>query len=214
MRLRIAGIVHNDLIGRERLLNWLLQIKDVEKVPPFFAAVEYDETMFRKIREQGSVLRRLAAEAWPDSSQEVLKVVEDSLGYEGDLHECVFPGIETVWLDQGRTVKDSTILSQYAHHRLEIYKSFFPSVEMGLSNGSLKTMSSIAWERGSPPRPGGSDRDEKFAQVIIHRLQRESWGWAIAIVGSIHASEVEGSMLSRLKDEGIECQMSQLWPQT
>jgi len=212
MRLRIAGIVHNDLMGRKRLLKWLREMRDFEEVPPVFVAVEYDESIFGKIRAQRSVLRRLAAEAWQGSSQSVLKAIQDSLGYEGDLHEGVFPGIKTVWLDQGRTVEDPTILSQYARDRLNIYKSFVPREQKVLSNATLLAMSGTAWERGSTPRPGGSDRDAKFARVIIDRLQSESRGWAIVIVGSNHASEVEGSMVSRLKGEEIECQMSQLRP--
>lgn len=158
------------------------------------------------------MLRTLAAGAWPGSSQSVLKAIEDSLGYEGDLHEGVFPCIETVWLDQGRAVGDPTILSQYARDRLNIYKSFVPGEQKVLSNASLLTMSATALERGSMPLPGGSDRDAKFARVILDRVQSEGRDWAIVIVGSNHASEVEGSMVSRLKGEGIRCHVSQLSP--
>ena len=212
MRLRIAGIVHNDLCGRKRLLKWLRETKDLEEVPPVFVAVEYDESIFGKIRTQRSVLKTLAAEAWPGSPQLVLKAIEDSLGYEGDLHEGVFPGIETVWLDHGRTVEDPTILSQYARDRLNIYRSFVHGEHKALSNATLLTMSATAWELGSTPRPGGSDRDAKFAGVIRDRLKWESRGWAIVIVGSNHASGVEGGMVSRLKSQGIECQVNQLNP--
>ena len=212
MRLRIAGIVHNDLMGRKRLLKWLREIRDLEEVPPVFVAVEYDEIIFGKIRAQRSMLLRLAAEAWQGSSQSVLKAIEDSFGYEGDLHEGVFPNIETVWLDQGRRVEYPTIWSQYARDRLDIYKSFVSAEEKSLSNASLLTMSATAWERSSTCQPGSSDRDAKFAHVILDWLQSESRGWAIVIVGSSHASEVEGSMVSRLKGEGIGCQVSQLRP--
>lgn len=212
MRLRIVGIVHNDLMGRKRLLKWLREMKDLEEVPPVFIAVEYDENIFGQIRAQRSMLMRLAKETWPSSSKSVLKEIEDSLGYEGDLHEDVFPGIETVWLDQGRTLEDTTILSQYARDRLNIYKSFVHAEQKSLSNASLQTMSATAWERGSTPQLGGSERDAKFTRVILGRLQNESRDWAIVIVGSSHASEVEGSMVSLLKGKGIECQVNQLRP--
>jgi len=212
MRVRVAGVVHNDLLGRERLLKWLREIKDLEKIPPLFVAVEYDESIFGLIRRQRPVLRKLAAEAWPSSSHSVLKLIEDSLAYEGDLHEIAFPAVETLWLDQGRTVGDPTILSDYARDRLNIYKSFVLDESKVISNATLLTMSLKAWEEGSEPQPGGSDRDVKFTQVILDRLKGESRGWAIAIVGSNHASGVEGSMVSHLKSQGIECQVSQLNP--
>lgn len=212
MRLRVAGVVHNDLLGRERLLNWLREIKDLEKTTPLFIAVEYDESIFGVIRSQRPVLRTLAAEAWPGSSQSVLKLIEDSLAYEGDLHELVFPAVDTLWLDQGRAVGDPTILSDYARDRLNIYKSFVAGESRALSNATLLTMSATAWERGSAPQPGGSDRDAKFARMILDRLKEERRGWAIVIVGSNHASGVQGGMVSRLKSQGIECQVNQLNP--
>lgn len=133
MRLKIAGIVHNDVLGRERLLKWLQEAKTTEESPPAFIAVEYDEEIFRQIRVQRPVLRRLAAEAWSGAPSSVLKAIEESLVYEGDLHETVFPGIGTVWLDQGRTVNDPTCISQYAQDRINIYRSFIPDglLELG-----------------------------------------------------------------------------------
>jgi len=212
MRLRVAGINHNDLLGRDRLWDWLFRMKHLEKAPPAFVAVEYDEKIFRKIRQQRPRLRMLAEEAWPGSSPSVLKAIEHSLAYEGDLHEGVFPGIETVWLDRSRKVDDPTIVSEYARDRMAIYKSFAPSGQKTLSNASLRDMSDTAWTRGSMPRSGGSERDARFARVILDRLRSECRGWAIVIVGSGHASETEGSMANRLRREGIKCQVNQLRP--
>lgn len=137
MRLKIAGIVHNDVLGRERLLKWLQETKTTEKSPPAFIAVEYDQEIFRRIQAQRPVFRRLAAEAWPGAPSSVLKAIEESLVYEGDLHETVFPGIETVWLDQGRTVNDPTCISQYAQDRINIYRSFIPDGLLELGERSL-----------------------------------------------------------------------------
>lgn len=212
MRLRVVGVVHNDLLGRERLLKWLPEIKDLEKTPLLFVAVEYDESNFRLIRSQRSVLRKLAAKTWPGSSQSVLKLIEDSLAYEGDLYGIVFPAVETLWLDQDRTVVDPTILSNYARDRLNIYKSFVSDEPTALSSAMLRTMSVTAWECCSAPRSGGSDRDAKFTRVILDRLKEKRRGWAIVIVGSSHASGVEGDMVSRLKSQGIECQVNRLNP--
>lgn len=212
MRLRIAGVVHNDVLGRERLIKWLQEVKAEEKTQPAFVAVEYDEEIFCKIREQRPILGRLVAKVWPNAPSPVRKVIEESLGYEGDLHDTIFPGVETVWLDQGRSVSDPTIISDYALDRLKIYKSFIPEGQAELGDESLLHMSMSAWNRGVSPQPGGSERDIKFAQLIADRSRREVLGWAIVIVGINHASEVEGHMATLLRDQGIECQTSELRP--
>lgn len=109
MRLKIAGINHNDILGRECLLRWLHEAKAMENSPPAFIKVEYDEVIFRQIKEQRRDLRRLAEETWPSTPPSVLKVIEESLVYEGDLHKKVFTNVETVWLDQGRIITDGHI---------------------------------------------------------------------------------------------------------
>ena len=212
MRLWVAGIVHNDLFGRERLLRWLREIQDMEKTSPLFVAVEFDESIFCEIRKQRQKLRELAEEAWPNSCISVLKIIEDSLVYEGDLHELVFPSVETLWLDQGRKVSDKSILSRFAHDRLNIYKSFVPSGSKALSKLTLLSMSIAAWEIGAKPQPGGFERDVKFSHMILDRLKGEADGWAVAIVGSNHASDVEGSMVILLQNQSIKCQVNKLCP--
>jgi len=211
-QLKIAGIVHNDLLGRERLRAWLRGIKASERTPPAFVAVEYDQNMFRQLAAQRPTLRALAREEWPDSSESILDTIENSLCYEGDVHEGVFPGVETVWLDKGRTVKDPTVVSAYAHDRLNLYKSFVARELRELSDANLLTMSRTAWARGDPPEIGGSVRDAKFARMILDRLRLANRGWAVAAIGSSHAGEVEGSTADRLRSEGIKCQVSFLSP--
>lgn len=212
MRLRIAGVVHNDVLGRERLFKWFQEVKAVEETPPAFVAVEYDEEIFCKIRAQRPILGRLAANVWPNALSSVRKAIEESVAYEGDLHETVFPGVDTVWLDQGRTVSDPTIISDYALDRLNIYKSFIPEGQAELGDESLLHMSISAWDRGASPQPGRWERDIKFAQLIVDRSLPEVSRWAIVIVGINHATEVEGHMARLLRDQGIECQASELRP--
>jgi hypothetical protein len=212
MRLKIAGIQHNDVLGRRRLLSWLHELKSSEAAMPTFVAVEYDETTFGRIRAQRRVMRTLAAEVWSGSSPSVLEVMKDSLVYEGDLHESVFPGTETVWLDEGRTVEDPTVVSQYAVDRLKCYKSLVSSGQKTLSEGDLLGMSRMAWENVSALSP--NERDAKFARVLLDRCQTIDQGWAIVVVGANHASEVQGSMVTQLRRNGIECEVSRLCPQS
>jgi hypothetical protein len=213
MRMRIAGVHHNDVFGRRRLQEWLQGLKNLEKNPPSFVAVEYDENIFRIIQKQRTKFQALAAKGWPGSSQSVLKTIGNSLVYEGDLHESIFPCIETIWLDQGREIDDPTILSQYASDRLNIYKTYVKNCNLGepkaLLNATLEIMSTAAWKSFSEPL-SSSERDYKFASIIVNRLQNQRSIWAIIIVGVNHASNVEGSMVNLLNNEGIDCHVSRL----
>lgn len=211
MRLRIAGVNHNDVLGRERLIKWLQEVKAVEGTHPAFVAVEYDEEIFYKIREQRPILGKLVASVWTNTPSPVRKVIEESLVYEGDIHNMIFPGVETVWLDQGRNVSDSTIISNYARDKLNVYRCFIPVDQAELGDESLRHMSISAWKRVVSPQPGGP-RDIKFAQLIADRSRWKNSGWAIVIVGIDHACEVEGRMVTLLKDQGINCQVNELKP--
>lgn len=212
MRLRIAGVNHNDVLGRERLIKWLQEVKTVEETQPAFVAVEYDEEIFYKIREQRPILGKLVSNVWPNTPSLVRKVIEESLVYEGDLHDMIFPGVKTIWLDQGKNVSDPTIISNYARNRLNIYRCFIPVDQAELGDESLRHMSISAWHRVVSPQPGGSERDIKFAQLIADRSRQESSEWAIVIVGIDHVCEVEGYMVTLLRDQGIKYQVSELKP--
>ncbi len=210
MRLRVAGVNHNDVLGRDRLLAWLQKVCNEENSHPSFVAVEYNRSHFADIKSQRPLFRKLAAEVWPNSSKQVFDTIQDSLAYEGDLHELIFSGAETVWLDQGRLVDDPTRLSKYACDRLKIYRNFIKSERLALSPEDFSTMSNAAWKHREPPQP--DDRDFKFAEVLLDRFIRDQTDWGIAIVGSDHASGVDGSMVNRLEGEGVVCQVKQLWP--
>jgi hypothetical protein len=212
MRLMIAGINHDDVMGAVRLSKWLREVKTAEERAPAFVAVEYDKQIFRSIQAQRPTLRRLAAETWPTAPSSFLKTIEDSLAYEGDLHETIFPGADTIWLDQGRAVVDQTIISHYACDRMKNYRRFFPGDQQDFGKETLQHMSVKSWKEVSSPSVGGSPRDIEFARHILNHSRKVISGWAIVIVGVNHASEVEGSMISRLKNEGIECRVSELRP--
>ena len=213
MRLRIAGINHNDILGANRLHAWYEHVRKLEKSTPTFVAVEFDRELFEQLRLQRPLIRRLASEAWPETNDEVLCVVEGSLVYEGDLHERVFPGVETVWLDQGRSITDPMEISDYAENRLSIYKKSTSTTKLKLEIGDVEIICRAAWKNQRvPPKRDGSCRDRKFSQKITQRVANCKSDWAIVVVGSNHASPIEGSMVSLLTDQGIACHVTELRP--
>ncbi len=212
MRLRIAGVNHNDILGARRLRAWYDQVRNLETSTPTFVAVEFDRELFEQVRLQRPLIRRLASEVWPETDDEVLCLIERSLVYEGDLHERIFPGVETVWLDQGRKTTYPTDMSGYAQDRLSIYRRFISVAKSRLEIDDVKVMCQAAWNQGVAPQPGGTCRDLKFSQKIMQRVANGESDWAIVVVGSSHASQVEGSMVSRLTGQGIACPVTELRP--
>lgn len=212
MPVQVAGVNHNDVLGRRTLLAWLRDIKRRLNTEPTFVAVEYEPESYILLQQQRSLMRKLTAQAWPGTSDHVLDVFEASVVYEGDLHREVFPGVETVWLETGRMFPDQTVITDYARDRLNIYKSFVSMSKAKLEDADLEEMSHAAWARCQPREPGRTDKDTKFASIVAAGMVKSHNECAIAIVGSSHASRVEGSMVSLLEEKGIQCNVSVLRP--
>jgi hypothetical protein len=212
VKLKIAGINHNDILGPQRLLQWLEDVKRNEDTLPEFVAVESDQKHFLSIKLQRPLMRKFVLKAWPDTTQEIQVLFEESLLFEVDLHTKLFPTVETLWMDQERVVHDLTMISNYAKDRMNLYRSLLQNVRLKVEIADIKVMCKVAWDICPEPKPGGTERDRKFASVILQRSQGIHNGWGIVIVGSSHASLITGTMLSRIIDGGISCGVTELTP--
>ena len=122
MDILIAGIVHFDVLGPDRLKKWFQKVLKIRKSFPEFVAVEWDEMIFNQIISQRSLIRKFAKASWTEAPSDFLDKIELSLGFEGDTHNSIFEKAETLWLDQGRPVSDRSIVSEYAKDRMNKYK--------------------------------------------------------------------------------------------
>ncbi len=120
MKLLIAGITHFDVLGHRRLIEWLKQKSAIESGTPEFVAVEWDKDSFSLLKAHRNLIGEFARKEWPTAPNSFVQVIQQSLGYEGDTHKEVLPSVETVWLDNGRTVVDETNVSQYCRMRMDI----------------------------------------------------------------------------------------------
>lgn len=212
MKIGVAGINHNDILGPQRLMQWIEHVKANEDSLPEFVAVEFSQEHFSCIKLQRPLMRKFVLEAWPETTPEIQVLFEKSLLFEVDLHKKFFPTVETIWMDQGRVVDDPTKISDYAKDRMNIYLSFLPDCRQKIGIVDIKRMCEVAWDSGSQPKPGGTERDVKFAKIILQRAKGVQNGWGIIIVGASHASPLPGTMLSRIIDAGISCEVSELRP--
>jgi hypothetical protein len=198
MLLRIAGINHFDPLGREKVQQWLANYAQ-EQPGPSFIATEWDQVIFETVRGQRDRFRQLAAERWPEFSEDLLHTLTMSLGYEADSHTLSYPNLDVLWLDQGRDANQDDI-EHYAEDRVALYSTFIGDDRDRRNQEQVLTaMSTVADERAAGVG-GIGDRDRQFAQRILRRATEN--GWAIGIVGRRHAADVDGSMRRLLEDGG------------
>ena len=209
--LYIAGINHNDPLGREALQKWLNELASKYTNTPEFIAVEWPEEVFVQVVSQRTILRRRAEETWPAATTHFLDTVTASMGFEGDTHLEVFPNVRILWLDEDREVAPS-LIENYAVDRLNIYQDFLPPNNACMDGEALFTMSNEAWVRVEGAEKGGP-RDAKFAQLLINACSSVKCSWAVVIVGASHADAQQNDcMVSLLVEAGVQCDVSILRP--
>ncbi len=212
MKLLIASIIHFDVLGHRRLIEWLKQKSAIESGAPEFVAVEWDKDMFSLIKAQRNLVGELARKEWPTAPNSFVHVIQQSLGYEGDTHKEVLPSVETVWLDNGKIVDNETKVSQYYRDRMKIYEDFTRNTCLDFSDNMLMNMSLEAWRYAEPPATEGTQRDIAFSNIIMSQIEHVTSDWAIVIVGANHASLSSGSMVSYLSEQGCICLPEELRP--
>ena len=211
MRLYIAGVVHNDPLGRSKLIEWLRALS--RRGVPGFIATEWDEDIFGRVRAQRNWFCHVAREEWPQAPPELIRDLSLSLGYEADAHTEVFPKLEVLWLDQGRQVQDLSEITEFGQLRLGTYRSFLGDGAMPLVvSEALALLSSEAWRRADAGACGGIDtaRDSRWAEVLLERTQQVSCEWAVAVVGQRHSTREEAHFRRLVEDAGISCCVDEL----
>ncbi|MCK4823228.1 hypothetical protein KA005_46155 [bacterium] len=175
-------------------------------------AVEWDYQIFEIICKQRKNVYNLARKQWPSATQKFLNTLAEAVAYEGDTHMDVFPDIHTIWLDQGRTIRDQTIITDYAEDRINVYVNLIGNGIHDFDEETLYLMSRKAWERSEFSNDGNIDRLCKFSSIIINKYVFNSNKWAIVIVGANHARKHQGTMISDLENHGFHCEVSDLNP--
>lgn len=208
MKLHIAGVNHNDPLGRERLKKWLEKLSVINDKSPAFVAVEYDNNIFEQIKKQRKRFRQLLQNEWSFLSPVELDIVENSLAYDGDTHLEVFPNAEILWLDKNRNENDTSWIDRYAEVQLNVYKQYSFNKKPLFLNWLSGDVC-----RNTPTASQSTSRDQKFARLILKKVSRNKSTWAIAIVGSDHTKkDIQGSMRCLLENAGLTCEVTVLHP--
>ena len=211
MEIHIAGVVHNDPLGPERLKSWLRGLPERSANPPDFIAVEYASTDFLKIRDQRDASTEIAGRIWPEAPQALVDALAPSIAYEADAHQEIFPDLEVLWLDEFREDRPPGAVEHFAGDRLEDYCKWLEGEDVSLPIPVLlRKLSRKAWSTASDKGP--EPRDEEFARLIKERVNQRGSKCAIVVVGANHARKRKGRMRERLESSGIPCTVDILDP--
>lgn len=212
VELQIAAIPHFEPLCRIRLRSWLKNLSAEKRERPDFIAVEWDREIFEKVKQQRVILHQIAKQEWPSAPQDFVNALSGAMGFEADTHEEVFPHVEVLWLEQGRSISNSSVITDYAYNRMAIYRSYLPKDASILNTEVLEAMSKKSWEIAADAAYQTIDRDLKFTSHILDALTYRQPMWAIAIVGASHASGAPDSMRTLLEKNDVLCKVTILNP--
>lgn len=209
MFLRIAGIAHPDPLGRSTLKLWISDLVKLDPNKPSFVAVEWDQSIFAKVRDQRKRLANLARQEWPDAPGDFISTLSNAMGFGADSHTDLLPNVHRLWLDEGREIDDITKITRFAEDRMNNYRTML-NPEIGTyGDKQLKWMSSVAWASVDCNRPP-SQRDQTFANRIIEYASRSDFNWGLIVVGVCHIRSGFGFMRDLLEEFGFDCYSTEL----
>lgn len=196
----LIGVNHLDPLARPGLRQCLKGFAKDHPDLPGFVGVEYDYSIFLTIVAQRPRFGQLVREKWPSMPQQDVLTLQNSLAYEGDAHTEIYPGVPTLWLDEGRTVPNAVIAS-FADDRLSVYGSHAgaespPSLDR-IRRGILKVAN---------PASLNPERSRAFALLVLEAIRTSNPSWAIVITGSAHTDlDTLDSMAALLAADGVTC---------
>lgn len=216
MELYLAGVNHNDPLGRIELTRWLKRLAGCKGSPPGFVAVEWDERVAARIHAQREGLRQLVADDWPAAPTGFGDSLALTLAYEADTPAEVFPTVEMIWLDADREPEPDheQIIRDYAERLWRML--YRPCLARGplpqARDDALTVISRCVWSLSGSGRDGVGERDEKWANRLLNSTANHAGSWATAVVGASHASDREGSLRRILERAGVACTADILRP--
>ena len=194
MKLYLIGVNHYDPLGRQYLSALLRDIGTSERLPPLWIAVEYDEQYHAGVVAQRPTLRRILLERAGPLTNERADMLAQAMGYDGDTHMEVFPGSETIWLDEGREV-DPKGTAEYT------FGTWLWNSPNGLA-ADLQPLRKQLQEIADGRLDG--KRDRSWINLLSKRMENSSAGWATVVVGSSHTDpRAPQSLASMLGKKGV-----------
>jgi hypothetical protein len=195
------GGFHSDPSSRREFLRRIRE----RPIPPQFVAVEWERSVFEACAAQRPRIAKELTDRWSFLSPTDADELSRCFAREGDTHTLVFPGSETLWLEDGyqaaRLRVTGATPGSMARDLIELFTNpmhqtlaeFFDResrpIEEPTSLADLLRL--IARHRSwtndaTRPEEMNLDRDARWAAMIEKRLTRCDDGWFAVVVGWAH----------------------------
>lgn len=202
MTLHVAGIMHYDPLGRDRLKKWFEDLKH-KNVKVSYLLLEYHENDpsivcdlrkdFRKLCEDGLKEYRL--------TQADLDILENSFWYELDSHFDYFPNVKSLYLDKEKEE------SKYKNLPKELIDDNYPIVLEKCdknSNNFIQTLSKETWIYLNKQweflnKNYGLERDKYLFEQIVDKTSSFNNDNGLLIIGRNHIRDYPNKCIDLLK---------------
>lgn len=196
----LIGTNHYDPLGRQKIHNVLLHLKNERNFIPDFIAVEWKEEYARQIILQRPRYEQLLSSKFPLLSSESILTLADSLAYEADSHNNLYPETPIIWLDENRVPVKDAVIENYAETTLNVQISNLSDAKIS-DPCNLQQFSFAAYHASDKDCLRDTERDAKFLQATCASAFQTSN--IIGILGSLHTDlTVPGGYARLLLDVG------------
>jgi len=207
MKSVIAGINHYDPLGRYKIEALLLELQSKGYYPDCIAT-EWDKYIAERVISQRQLFIDLAQKdsALQNLGKDIIIALSQTIAYEVDSHNKLYPSLPIIWLDEGRET-DIELVDNFARYRVDRDHDFIQGFFNSEENDALRYISKAAWVATYGMIYMADTRDWKFSERIKEAITG-GYNNIFIIVGEKHVdSKVEGNFYNLIKNDISEIEI-------
>jgi len=199
MHVRFAGGLHYDPTSRRACIEFMKTLSAESK--PVLVAVEWDSGIVAKLEAEREDFKRRWARFREQDPPELVEQLAKSIAWESDVFKDVFGDLPVVWLEDGRGEPPST-RPLGSNRRLDCEYALAPDPKERPTADVLPRLHRYWLEDAEVTQKKliedgrDSSRDKAWEKNLAPSLDKD--GWALVIVGAIHASDWDDETLFNL----------------